>query len=319
MTAPKKIIDVLKQVIIGKDDVIKLTLAAFLAGGHVLLEDSPGVGKTTLALAMSKALGVDFGRIQLTPDTVASDITGFTAYDPKTGGFVFHQGAAMTNLLLADELNRTSGKTQSALLEIMEEGKTTVDGKTIPLPKPFNVIATQNPVGTAGTSEIPLSQLDRFMIRVHMGAPDRESLKNILMDRHHSDPLDKAEQVCTAEELIAMQKECENIFVSEKIYYYVCDICEKVSQNEHTEIGISPRGALALCRMAKAVAYLDERDYVVPSDIRTCFIPVCAHRIQLTGSAGYSGITAEKLLENVISEVKAPETKALNDIGRGKN
>ena len=306
-STPSKIKDQLTKVIIGKDELIGLTLAAIFAGGHVLLEDVPGTGKTTLALGISRSLGLDFRRLQLTPDTVASDITGYSAFDSGKQEFVYHPGAAMTNLLLADELNRTSGKTQAALLEAMEEGHMTVDGVTYALPKPFNVIATQNPAGTTGTSAIPLSQLDRFMVRLRAGSPDRSALKRILTDRSTCDPLDSVECVCTAEQLAEIVKECSLVKLSDEVYDYVCDLVQAAGEDERIDSGISPRGALALCRLAKSSAYLDGREYVVPRDIRGCFIPVCAHRIILTREARAAGKTAEDVLADIIKKVPCPE------------
>ena len=300
----------IKKVIQGKDEVILNVLSAFLAGGHILLEDLQGVGKTTLALALSRCFGLDFCRIQLTPDTVAGDITGFTAYDSKTGKFSFHSGAAMTDLLLADELNRTSGKTQSALLEAMEEGKCTVDGVTYQLPKPFTVIATQNPKGSAGTSELPVSQLDRFMVRLSIGQPDRDSLVEILKSRNSvKDPLDDVRQVCTKDRLLEIRRECGEIFVSQPILDYIADLCEKSHNSERILCGISPRGAVSLMKISKAKAYTEGRDYVIPADVRANFINVCAHRIIL--AAGISGgghiESAADVLNGILSEVPCPE------------
>ncbi len=307
-----KIEQQLKRVIIGKDDVIDFTLAAILAGGHVLLEDMPGTGKTTLALAVSRSLGLDFKRIQLTPDTVASDITGYSAFDSRTHEFRFHHGAAMTDLLLADELNRTSGKTQAALLEAMEEGSITVDGITHKLPEPFCVIATQNPSGTAGTSEIPLSQLDRFMVKLSLGRVDKAALRQILTDRSGSDPLESVEQVCSKSELLKVMGECRQVYLSDAIYDYVCELWQAAESCGSLKHGISPRGALALCKMAKAAAYLGGRDHVVPSDIRSCFVPVCAHRVIISPEARLRGEGVGEILEKLLDEVKTPESRALS-------
>ncbi|MBR1740092.1 MAG: MoxR family ATPase [Ruminococcus sp.] len=299
----------LRRVLTGKDEVITLTLAALLAGGHILLEDQPGTGKTTLALAVSKVFGIDHRRIQLTPDTVASDITGYAAYDRRSEEFRYHPGAAMTNLLLADELNRTSGKTQAALLEAMEEGSVTVDGITRELPQPFCVIATQNPVGQTGTNELPLSQLDRFMIRLRPGFPDKQALRKILTDRASSDPLDSVTPVCDGETLKSVISDCSGIFVSDSVYDYVCELTDRVNRSESIRQPISPRGALQLCKAARAGAYLDGRDHVVPADIRACLLPVCAHRIVLDPSARLSGETAEGLLRKVMKETKSPDDR----------
>ena len=307
----RKITAQLKSVVIGKDEVIGFVLAAVLSGGHVLLEDMPGTGKTTLALALSRSLGLDHRRIQLTPDTVASDITGYCAYDSNTQSFRFHQGAVMTELLLADELNRTSGKTQAALLEAMEERAVTVDGVTHKLPELFCVIATQNPQGTAGTSEIPLSQLDRFTVRLSLGNVDKSALKQILRDRSSSDPLDKVSQICSREDLLALTREVREVYFSDDVYDYVCELCAAAEASEDLSRGISPRGALALCRIAKAVAYLSGRDHVIPEDIRRCFVPVCAHRVILTSQARFSGRKAEDILSDIVSSTGYPEDKAL--------
>ncbi len=215
----------------------------------------------------------------------------------------------MTDLLLADELNRTSGRTQSALLEAMEEGQLTVDGVTYPLPKHFTVIATQNPVGTAGTAAIPLSQLDRFMVRLSLGAPDSKSLKKLLTDRASADPLDSVEQVCGAEELSAIQAETAAVELSEELTDYVCALWQSIADSPDTLCGISPRGALALCRIARAGAFLDGRDYAVPSDIRACFAAVCAHRLTLTREAKAAGRSAEDVLTAVLRAVPCPENK----------
>lgn len=296
----------IKKVIQGKDQVIMNVLSAFYAGGHILLEDLQGVGKTTLALAISKCFGLDFCRIQLTPDTVAGDITGFTAYDSKTGKFSFHSGAAMTDLLLADELNRTSGKTQSALLEAMEESKCTVDGVTYKLPEAFTVIATQNPKGSAGTSELPVSQLDRFMVRLSIGQPDKQSLIEILKSRNSpKDPLDDVKQICTKEKLLEIRRECSEVFVSQPVLDYIAELCECTHNSGKILCGISPRGAISMMKISKARAYTDGRDYVVPADVRETFVNVCAHRIIL--SRGEYGESAADVLDVILSKVPCPE------------
>ena len=299
----------IKKVIIGKNETIEKVLMAILAGGHVLIEDVPGVGKTTLALAFSKVLGLDGRRIQFTPDTVASDITGYSAYDREANGFVYRPGAVMTNILLADEINRTSGKTQSALLEVMEEGACTVDGITHEVPKPFSVLATQNPVGSAGTSMLPASQLDRFIIKLSMGYPDKESMKNILKDRHHENPLDNAKTVSNAESLIKMQKKAAETFVDESVYDYISELAEETRKSEYVTLGVSPRGALALCRMAKAKAFCSGREYAVPQDVRDLFTDVFAHRLVLSTKAKICEISAENVLNGIIESVKCPENR----------
>lgn len=305
----REITDEVKKVIIGKDEVVDMVFAAILAQGHVLMEDVPGVGKTTLAVAFSKALGLETKRIQFTPDTVASDITGYTAFDRQAQGFTFHSGAAMTNILLADEINRTSGKTQSALLEVMEERTCTVDGRTYPLPEPFAVIATQNPTGTVGTAALPVSQLDRFMIKLSMGYPDKAAMRSIMSDRSSSDPLVDVKAVCTAEKLIEMQKKAKAVFVDDSVYDYISDLCDATRHNENISLGVSPRGALALCRIAKAWACYKGREYVVPQDVRDFFAHVCSHRISLSAKGRLSGLAAESVLNEILGSVKCPENE----------
>lgn len=303
-----EILNEIKKVIIGKDTQIKKILTAIYAGGHVLIEDVPGVGKTTAALAFSKVFGLEFTRVQFTPDTVASDIIGYSAYDRETNKFEYRPGSAMTNILLADEINRTSGKTQSALLEVMEEGGCTVDGITYKVPQPFIVLATQNPFGSAGTSKLPESQLDRFMIKLSMGYPDKESMKNILKDRHHENPLDKIKEICSAQRLLEIRKQCENIFVADDIYDYIAELCRQSNCDENVALGISPRGALALCKMSKANAFIEDREYVTPADVRACFKFVCAHRIVPSPKAKIAELTSEQILDNIAKKVKSPET-----------
>ena len=233
----------LKKVIIGKEEITDKILMAILARGHILLDDIPGVGKTTTALTFSKALGLDFKRIQFTPDVVPSDVTGFSAYDKALGEFRYYPGAVMCNMLLADEINRTSSKTQSALLEVMAEGNVTVDGQTYQVPAPFVVIATQNPVGTAGTQMLPESQLDRFMICLNMGYPDRKSQINLLRDRQGEDPLDQIQKILNTEDLINLQEEVGDIYVSDEILGYITDLTEATRNQEAILLGVSPRGA----------------------------------------------------------------------------
>lgn len=297
----------LKKVIIGKEEITDKILMAILARGHILLDDIPGVGKTTTALTFSKALGLDFKRIQFTPDVVPSDVTGFSAYDKALGEFRYYPGAVMCNMLLADEINRTSSKTQSALLEVMAEGNVTVDGQTYQVPAPFVVIATQNPVGTAGTQMLPESQLDRFMICLNMGYPDRKSQINLLRDRQGEDPLDQIQKILNTEDLINLQEEVSDIYVSDEILGYITDLTEATRNQEAILLGVSPRGALALCRMSKACAYLQERDYVVPDDVREVFASVCGHRILISPKARIAGMTKRDLLEQISQTVTVPK------------
>ena len=302
------IITEVKKAFMGKDEIIRKVLMTIYAGGHILLEDCPGVGKTTLVLAFANALGLDFKRIQFTTDTTPSDITGFSMFNRVNNQFEYHSGAVMCHLLLADEINRTSSKTQSALLEVMEEGQVTVDGVTHPLPKPFVVIATQNPVGSAGTQLLPQAQLDRFMIRLQMGYPDFKSQVDILRDRQKVNPLDQIQKVIGGEDIIAMQQEVKDIHVEDAILEYVTSLAMATREDEMIRLGVSPRGALAIVRMAKAHAYLDGRNYVTPEDVQKVFIDVCAHRIILNPKARVAELSAEDILKNVMKRTKSPDS-----------
>lgn len=281
---------------------------AILSKGHILLDDVPGVGKTTLALAFSRVLGMEYHRIQFTPDVVPSDIVGFSIYNKAVGNFEYKPGVVMTNLLLADEINRTSSKTQSALLEVMEEGQVTVDGVTHALPSPFVVIATQNPVGSAGTQLLPQAQLDRFMIRLEMGYPDYESQVNILRDRQLDNPLEKAKEILTDADILKMQDEVQTIHVADPILEYVTSLAMATREQPLIRLGVSPRGALAVTRMAKAHAYLAERDYVTPEDVQQIFTDVCAHRIILSPKAKIADHSAADVLRQVLRETKSPDS-----------
>ena len=300
------IVQEVKKAFMGKDDVIARVLTAIYAGGHVLLEDCPGVGKTTLALAFSRALALDFKRIQFTTDTLPSDITGFTMYNRQTDKFEYREGAVQCNLLLADEINRTSPKTQSALLEAMEERSVTVDGETHPLPSPFICIATQNPVGAAGTQALPESQLDRFMIRISIGYPSSEDQVNILKGKKYADPLDQIRPLVTAEHIIEVQNYLSALRISDELLYYITHLCEATRTNQMVDLGISPRGVLALTQMAKAQAVLKGRSFVVPEDVQDVFIDVCAHRLILKPQARVQGITERSVLEGILKEVYPP-------------
>ena len=305
-----QIMDEIKKVIVGKDAVIAKVLMAILSRGHVLLEDVPGVGKTTLALAFSKALGLDYKRVQFTSDSLPSDIVGFSVYDKNTNDFIYKAGAAMTNILLADEINRTSSKTQAALLETMEEKQVTVDGVTRKLPDPFFVLATQNPVGSAGTQMLPNSQMDRFIVKLGMGYPDIASQVGILKDRHQKNPLDEVKQVVTKEELLALQDAVEAVHLADAMYEYIARLADATRREEMIQLGISPRGTLALCRMVKAYAFISGRDYAVPEDVLAVFKDVCNHRIIISPKAKIGGLQADEILERLLTTVPMPEQQA---------
>ena len=292
--------EAISKAVIGKEEVIDKVLMAILAGGHILLEDIPGVGKTTLALAFSRVMGLAFHRVQFTPDVVPSDITGFSMYNRQTGTFEYKEGAAMCNLFLADEINRTSSKTQSALLEVMQEGSITVDGKTHKVPEPFIVIATQNPLGTAGTQMLPEAQLDRFMIQISMGYPDFQAQVKLLADRQKNNPLQDLRPVVSREEVLRMRQEVEQLYMDRKILEYVTRLTEVSRRQKLIRLGVSPRGALALCAMARACAYVRQRDYVTPEDVRSVFSDVCRHRILMDPKAQLSEVTADRMLEEIL-------------------
>ena len=299
----------LGKIIKGKKEVTDKIIMAILARGHVLLEDVPGVGKTTTALALSKLMGMEFQRIQFTPDVVPSDVTGFTMYNKETGKFEYRPGAVMCNFLLADEINRTSSKTQAALLEVMEEGKVTVDGETHVVPQPFVVLATENPVGSSGTQMLPESQLDRFMVSLSMGYPDHASLIDILRDRQDINPLEKAETVIQREELLDLQDQVQKVYMDDRILSYVADLAEATRDHQLITLGLSPRGTLALCRMSKAAAFVEGRDYVVPEDIKKVFGDVAGHRMVLESRARYEDKTFREILDEILDTVPVPKVE----------
>ncbi|WP_417182393.1 AAA family ATPase [Blautia sp.] len=299
----------LAKIIKGKSEITDKIIMAVLAEGHVLLEDVPGVGKTTTALALSRLMGMEFQRIQFTPDVVPSDVTGFTMYDKESNSFIYRPGSVMCNLLLADEINRTSSKTQSALLEVMEEEMVTVDGESHPVPKPFVVIATENPVGSSGTQMLPESQLDRFMISTTMGYPDHGSLVDILRDRQEVNPLQNAKAVLNSEEILELQAQVRKVYVSDEVLSYIADLAEATRKHELIMLGLSPRGTLALCRMAKAAAYLAGRDYMVPEDVVNVFEDVAGHRMVLESRARYEEKTARQILGEILETVPSPKVE----------
>ncbi len=300
----KAILAEVSKAFIGKNEIVKKVLMTIYAGGHILLEDCPGVGKTTLAVAFSKTLGLSSKRIQFTPDTLPSDITGFTVFNRETNHFEYRDGAANCQLLLADEINRTSPKTQSALLEVMEEHTVTVDGETHVLPSPFICIATQNPVGSAGTQSLPESQLDRFMICLSIGYPSLENQMRIINAQRYSNPLSDVHPVTNAQNLLEVQNYLTSVRVADSVLSYAIRLCEATRVHPLVELGISPRGVSALVKMARAGAVLRERNYVVPEDVQSVFFDVCAHRLILRPQAQVDGITARDILAEILQQIK---------------
>ena len=298
------------KVIRGKDEALFIVLTALLARGHILIEDVPGVGKTTLAMALGKATGLMFRRAQFTPDVMASDITGFTMYNKEENRFEYRAGLAMTNILLADEINRTSPKTQSALLEAMEEKKVTVDGAAHWLPEPFMVIATQNSAGYVGTFPLPEAQLDRFMMKISMGYPSIEQEARIMMDRLSDNPVDNVEQVMTAEQLCECIKEVERVTFADSLCRYVAGLAAATRNHQAVELGVSPRASVAIMQASRAFAYLRGRDYVTPEDIVRLLIPVFEHRIVLRQETKLKKITVRQVLEDVVGAVTPPIKKS---------
>ena len=302
----KAIVAEVNKALIGKQEVVEQALMAIYAGGHILLEDVPGTGKTTLALALSKCLDLDYKRVQFTPDTMPSDITGFTMLNRKTGEFEFNWGAVNCNLLLGDEINRTSAKTQSALLEVMEELAVTIDGVSHPVPKPFICIATENPVGSAGTQPLPDSQIDRFMVRLSIGYPSTADQVNILKAKRYANPLDDIKAKISRDNLLEIQNFLGNVQVADSVLDYIVRLCEQTRDMELVELGVSPRGVIALARMARACALIRERDFVSPEDVREVFKATCAHRLALKPQARIESVTAENILDQVMEIVPAP-------------
>lgn len=297
------------QVIIGKEECVAKVMAAILAGGHILMDDIPGVGKTTMAMAFSDAMSLKSRRIQFTPDVMPSDILGFSLYQKQTGEFVYQPGAVMCNLFLGDEINRTSPKTQSALLEVMEENSATVDGVTRPVPDPFIVMATENPAGSVGTQLLPESQLDRFMICVSLGYPSLEEEIMIIRAKNAPEsqmPSEGRTSVMSVEELRFLRSLIQRIFIHDSIYHYISKLVQETRQNPYIELGASPRGTVSLMRMAQAVAFLHRRSYVVPEDVQEVFFDVLAHRLIRGAKARAAKLSEKQILQGILDQVKAP-------------
>lgn len=304
------ITDEIKKAVKGKDQVIERVMLAIMARGHILLEDIPGVGKTTLAMAVSGSMQLEYNRVQFTPDVMPSDVTGYTIYRKESDHFEYVKGAALCNLFLADEINRTSSKTQSALLEVMEEGRVTVDMQTHETPKPFIVIATQNPMGYAGTQMLPESQLDRFIVRLSMGYPDKSSELAILKTKTNQDSASSlVSPIVSAKGLMKIQAMVDEVFIQDEVYEYLISLSASTRSHELIELGASPRGTIALMRLAKARAFLKARDYVLPDDVREVAIPALAHRLILRPKARVTGFNAEGILRQLIDAVPPPKLK----------
>ena len=303
----QKILAQVRSVIVGKDQSLLWVLAAILSGGHILLEDIPGVGKTTMAVAFSKVLGLSYQRVQFTPDVLPSDVTGYSVLDQTTGKMVYQPGAVLCNLFLADELNRATSRTQSALLEAMEEGQVTVDGVRHSLPQPFVVIATQNPTGAAGTQLLPDSQMDRFTIRMSLGYPSVEDEASMVLHRQKGNPMDALTPILSQQELVALQKEVEKTHVDETVVRYVVALIDATRHHKAIARGASPRATLSVMAVSKAVAQLRGRDYVTPRDVQEVFLRTVAHRILMSNQAEAAGTTPEQVLENILKNVPAPK------------
>ncbi len=308
-TCLKAIKENIKKVIVGKDDVIDMLLVSLLCSGHIIIEDLPGLGKTTLASALASSLGCDFQRIQFTPDVLPSDITGFNIFDINTGRKSFHKGSIHNQIILADEINRASPKTQSALLEAMQEKQVTVDGKTYELPKPFMILATENPADTAGTYPLPEAQMDRFLMRINMGYPDFESELNILRSRRSVVSEMKLSPVATAEDIIKLQSAIELVYIDESILNYIVSLTTATREYEGVVMGVSPRGSIALTQAACALAILEGRNFVIPDDVKRLAPFVLAHRMIMKNRSGAKGTTAVDAINDILSTLRVPKVK----------
>jgi MoxR-like ATPase len=300
------IVDNIERVMIGKREIAELSVVALIAQGHVLLEDVPGVGKTMMVRALAKSVGAQFKRIQFTPDLLPSDVIGVSIYNPKDMEFQFRPGPIMGNIVLADEINRTSPKTQSALLEGMEEASVTIDGETMMIPKPFFVMATQNPIEYEGTYPLPEAQLDRFLLKLRMGYPSHSEEIEVLKRAEKSAPIEDLNSVISLEDLIRLQKEVKDIVVDDTIKNYIVDLANRTRKDSYIYLGVSPRGSLALMRASQAFAMLKGRDFVTPDDIQYLAPFVFSHRMILRSEARYDGITPEEIVERILAKTNVP-------------
>ena len=309
VTEAQRIISNIRRVVVGKDQVLLWVLAAILAKGHILLEDIPGVGKTTMALAFSRTLGLSYNRVQFTPDVLPSDVTGYSVLNQATGKMTYQPGAVLCNLFLADELNRATSRTQAALLEAMEEGQVTVDGISHPLPNPFVVLATQNPTGAAGTQLLPDSQMDRFMVRLSLGYPSAKDEMAMVLQRQGHDPLAELTQLLGPNELVLLQEEVSQTYIGNEVVKYVVSLINATRNHSSILRGASPRATLAVTAMAKAVARLRGRAYVIPQDVREVLIHTVAHRLLLTPKAESLGVQPKQVLGEILEAVPAPKLR----------
>jgi MoxR-like ATPase len=315
-TAVQRIVGNVERVIVGKAEPVAFSLIAVICNGHILIEDVPGVGKTVLTKAIARSIGCTFKRIQFTPDLLPSDVTGVSIYNQKIGNFEFRPGPIMSQIVLADEVNRATPKTQSALLEAMEEGQVTVDGVTYHLPQPFMVMATQNPIEYEGTFPLPEAQLDRFMMNISLGYPKAEDEINILNTHQHHHPLEDLTQIMTAEELIYIQQQVKNVHVDASILEYIVAIANATRNHQNIYLGVSPRGSLALFRAAQALAAMRSRSYVIPDDIKLLVKPTLAHRIIVTPAARVRSISSTTLLDEILQTVPVPNAWVSGGKGR---
>ncbi len=296
----------LSSVILGKSEQVDILVIAMLAGGSVLMEDVPGVGKTTLAKALARSLDVEFRRIQFTPDLLPSDILGASVFNPKEGTFTFREGPIFCSVLLADEINRASPRTQSALLEAMSEGQATIEGRRYYLPQPFLVLATENPVDFHGTYPLPEAQLDRFLVQLHLGYPDRETEADMLLAQAVATPVESLRPVLLLEEVICLQTMVREVRVERSLARYIVDIAQATRQHHQLKLGVSPRGTLMFCRSVQAAAFAAGRDYVIPDDVQRLAVPVLAHRTVLTSKAKYGSLSKGQVIEEVLSQIPVP-------------